>query len=287
MNDLEDFKSYLAIEKGLSQHTVEAYLRDCTLFSCVCGKAIEECTQEDIIDFLGMQRRVGYADASLMRLQASLKSYFRFLLREKKIERNIAEFLESPKIWTLIPEVLTHEEIEQLFTLPDITCFLGSRDLAIFELLYATGVRVSEACALNIVDVDNDSVRVMGKGSKERIVPFGKKALLAIDHYLLNFRDRFSQKEQNALFVSKGGRRMGRDEVWRRLKNYAKQAQIVKNISPHTLRHSFATHLLEGGADLRVIQELLGHESIATTDRYTHVAPSQMRDAFFHYHPRK
>lgn len=183
--------------------------------------------------------------------------------------------------------MLSVDEMKRLLEAPIDDDFESVRDRAILELLYASGIRVSELCALNINDVDDDSLRVLGKGKKERVVMVGKKALSSLDSYLISYRDRYLDHEKEALFVTTRGRRMDRMLVWRRVKDFAKKANITKRISPHILRHSFASHLLSGGADLRIIQELLGHSHIGTTDRYTHLNSTYVREAFFKFHPRK
>ncbi|MES2121189.1 MAG: tyrosine-type recombinase/integrase, partial [Chlamydiota bacterium] len=191
--------------------------------------------------------------------------------------------LDSPKMWQLIPEVLTVSEVNALLHAPNPEEFAGARDQAVLLVLYASGLRVSEVCGLNLQDVDDQVVRVKGKGGKERIVPIAQVATSAIDHYLVRFR---KESDFPALFVTEKNRRIDRTLVWKRVKFYAKAAGIQKSISPHTLRHSFATHLLENGADLRVIQEMLGHANIATTDRYTHISTQHLADAFNAFHPR-
>lgn len=201
------------------------------------------------------------------------------------ISDDLNHYFETPKIWQLIPESLSLSEIENLLAQPQDHDFLGARDKAIFELLYATGMRVSELCKLRICDLDDRFVKVKGKGRKERVIPIGVKAIEAIDRYLTHYRA--TAEEENApLFVSTKGKQIDRITVWSRIKVYAKSAGITKPISPHTLRHSFATHLLENGADLRVIQEMLGHEDIGTTDRYTHVNRTHLKTAFEKFHPR-
>ncbi len=199
---------------------------------------------------------------------------------------DIGRFLETPKMWQLIPEVLEMEEVDALLKQPNPEDPMGARDAAILELLYATGMRVSELCSLRLQDLSDSFVKVRGKGKKERLIPVGKKAICAVDHYLLHFR---KEKEETdaPLFVSLKGKPIDRVTVWRQIRRYARLAKIVKPISPHTLRHSFATHLLENGADLRLIQEMLGHEDIGTTDRYTHVSGRRLRDAFHKFHPRR
>lgn len=214
-----------------------------------------------------------------------MKVFFRFLKKEGIITSDLSCYFETPKIWQLIPEVLQMEEIDLLLAQPKADDRIGARDKAILELMYATGMRVSELCGLCLNDLSDTFVKVRGKGSKERMIPVGKKAIDAVDHYLIHFRGE-SQQENGPLFVSTTGKRIDRMTVWKQVKLYAKKAGITKSISPHTLRHSFATHLLERGADLRLIQDMLGHEDIGTTDRYTHVTGSRLKAAFKAFHPR-
>jgi integrase/recombinase XerD len=270
-------------------HTQEAYRRDLEDFLSFLSSSLiqwKDVQTQHIVDFLSRKQNAHYAPASICRSFIALKVFFRFLKREGIIQDNLTLHLDSPKVWQLIPEVLSQEEIEALLAQPDRTTADGARDQAILEVLYASGLRVSELCQLKIQDVDDHYVKVMGKGGKERIVPIGKKAIAAIDNYL-RYRDLETGGRQQALFVTKRGKAIDRIRVWRMVKDYAKQAGITKTISPHTLRHSFATHLLDHGADLRVIQEMLGHSSISSTDRYTHVSRIHLHEAFQAFHPRQ
>lgn len=279
---IRDFLSYIGAEKGLSVNTIEAYGRDIRRF---CEGIKKTVCEEDVISHLGALKEKGYASSSIYRSLMALRVFFRFLKREGSLEKDPTELLDSPKMWQLIPEVLTAEEVEALLDAPDISHEEGMRDKSLLETLYATGIRASELCSLNIHDVGENTVRVMGKGGKERIVPIGEEALLAIDAYLGQWRD--DKGENRPLFISKKGKRLNRTTLWERVKLYAKQAGIQKEISPHTLRHSFATHLLDHGADLRVIQEMLGHADIGTTDRYTHLSKKRLFEAFDTFHPRQ
>lgn len=284
--EIADFISYIASEKGLSIHTIEAYKRDVENFTTFLKEShsprLIETVSHHIIAYLSSLKAKGYASASICRALIAIKVFFRFLTREGLIQSNPALYLESPKLWQLIPEVLTVQEVESLLKQPDITVWQGARDKAILEMLYASGLRVSELCSLDILSVDDRMLRVMGKGRKERIVPIGEEAIHALDHYL-GFRDGIEQK---ALFVTQRGKRMDRNTILKMVKEHAKKAEIKKNVSPHTLRHSFATHLLDNGADLRVIQEMLGHVCISSTERYTHVSQLQLQAAFESFHPR-
>jgi len=285
---IEDFLSYLGSEKGLAQNTLISYRRDIDLFIALLKErgviSFDAVGEEDIIAFLSALKNQEYATSSVCRAMVAIKMLLRFLKREKIIPKDVTLHLDSPRMWQLIPEVLTISEVDSLLKAPDATTSIGARDLAILKVIYASGLRVSEVCGLNLYDVDDKIVRVTGKGGKERIVPIASIAVEAIDHYLTHHRVH-SDKE-TALFVSSKGKRIDRTMVWKRLKEYAKTAGIRKEISPHTLRHSFATHLLENGADLRVIQEMLGHASIATTDRYTHISQKHLTEAFEAFHPR-
>lgn len=287
--NIRDFLSYIASEKGVSPNTVEAYGRDVHAFASFL-KTLEICTvtdvtQEHALKFLGFLQSKGYASSSICRALIAIKVFFRFLKREGDISINIMHYFDTPKLWQLIPEVLSVHEIERLLEQPDDTSYLGARDKAILEVLYSSGLRVSEVCSLGVYSIDDQFLKVMGKGRKERIVPIGSMALKSVDHYLTHYRSLFESEQNQQLFLSQKGKPIDRIAVWRMIKTYAKQAGITKTISPHTLRHSFATHLLDNGADLRVIQEMLGHASISSTDRYTHISRSHLQQAFDRHHP--
>lgn len=285
---LLDFLKYLSSEKGASHNTIEAYQRDIDQFiKFLETQSIHlwsDVQQENLIAFLSLKQNQKFASSSICRALIAIKVFFRFLKREKLIDSNFTSLLDSPKIWQLVPDILSLEKMEKLLQQPDPETRIGARDRAILEVLYACGLRVSELCTLKLYDVDDTYVRVKGKGGKERIVPLGSKAIEAIDYYL-NFRD--CKERDDALFIGKKNLPLSRITVWKMVKYYAKKAQITKSISPHTFRHTFATHLLDNGADLRIIQELLGHASIGTTDRYTHISNSQLHTAFECFHPRK
>jgi integrase/recombinase XerD len=281
-----DFLIYLISEKGLSENTVEAYERDIRSFFCFANKNPALVQQEELVSFLAHLQSEGYAASSISRTVAALKVFFHFLKREGKISMNPTRYLSSPKLWQRLPQVLNVSEMERLLNAPDLETEIGCRDRAILELLYSSGLRVSELCSLKVHDVDDTFVRVKGKGAKERLVPIGKKALSACDAYLARFRDRHSSERQCALFLTPKGKPVSRTRIWSMMKEYAQQVGISKNVSPHTLRHSFATHLLDNGADLRIIQEMLGHASISSTDRYTHVSRQRLIEAFERFHPR-
>ncbi len=286
MSYKDPFAFYLTIERGLAEKTAEAYLRDIGKFEAFLSEKkvpLSEATESDILGFLGTLKTKGLSSASICRTLASIKVFFRFLRKEGLTSHEAAKHIDSPKLWQKVPSVLSEKEVEKLLEQPDLSTAIGARDRAFLEVLYSSGLRVSEACGLKIADVDDTAIRVMGKGQKERIVPIGKKALLAIDDYLIRFR---TEGKSPYLFLNQRNQPIDRISIWRRIKEYAVLAKITKNISPHTLRHSFATHLLDHGADLRIIQEMLGHASIATTDKYTHVGKSNLKKRFLDFHPR-
>ena len=283
---IADFLDYLRCEKGLSSHTIEAYGRDVQMFASSLGHADWRAVASDaILQFLSQLKERGFASSSACRALVAIKVFFRFLKKEGDVDIDLGRYFDTPKIWQLIPEVMTMEEVDALLSQPQQDDFIGSRDKAILELLYATGMRVSEVCKLRICDLNDTFVKVHGKGKKDRLVPVGKRAIEAVDAFLLRFRGEVN--EDNApLFITAKGKPINRVTVWSRVKAYADSAGIRKSVSPHTLRHSFATHLLENGADLRLIQDMLGHEDIGTTDRYTHVTGSRLKTAFHSFHPR-
>lgn len=288
---VDDFCLYIASEKGLAQNTIEAYRHDALEFvqylrdHGVAG--LDKVDQTHITAFLGIMRAQNYASATVCRMMITIKVLFRFLKREALVSTNVALYLETPKLWQLIPEVLDINEVELLLMEPQQDSFVGARDRAILEVLYGSGLRVSELCCLKIHDVDDTFVRVMGKGGKERLVPIGRKAIEAIDYFLGHYRGQFDSDKVKEIFLTIKGRPIDRGTVWKMVKERAKRAGIVKNISPHTLRHSFATHLLDNGADLRVIQEMMGHASINSTDRYMHISRSHLQEAFDAFTPKR
>ena len=287
---LKEFLLHLRAERALSSNTVKAYGRDLTFFCIFLKKmekeAVEQVTHELVIQFLSHMKKEDYASASVSRALIAIKVFFRFLFREEIVTKDLGLFLDTPKLWQTLPEVLSSQEVEAFLAQPDNSTPQGIRDTAIIEILYATGIRVTELCTLKIYDVGDKEVRVMGKGSKERLVPIGKKALDACDKYLNTVRSQFESDKEKTLFLSMKGKPIVRQEVWSLVKAYAKKAALVKNISPHTLRHSFASHLLDHGADLRVIQDMLGHAHISSTDRYTHLTSQHIQEAFHTFHPR-
>ena len=289
MNDpfIDEFITYIGAERGLASHTQQAYRRDLTqLLAFVRQNNLQWPPSVDVIMAFVRSQMTTKKPASVMRLLASAKVFCRYLFREKYISTNVSALLESPKLWRTLPSVLSGSDIDRLIESPDLSTDEGIRDRAILELLYGTGLRVSELCGLSLYDVSDDLVRVRGKGGKERLVPVGRQALLAIDTYLTRVRQKYDSETVQQLFVTDKGKPIGRTYVWARVHKLAKQAGIDKKVSPHTFRHTYATHLLDAGADLRVIQDLLGHAHISSTDRYTHVSRSQIREVFRTFHPR-
>ena len=283
---VDEFICIAFAEKGLSKNTVEAYQSDLVGFVSFLKDqkvSLNSLSQDLFFSYFSNRSKEGYSTASVVRSFVTLRSFFRFLQSEKIIEKDFFSQLEMPKLWRLIPEVLSVDEVESLLSATDQQDFIGARDRAILEVLYGCGIRVSELVGLKIQDIFDGFVKVKGKGEKERLVPIGKKALLSIDYFLQNFR---KNSTTDLLFVTCRNKPLDRTNVFRRIKHYAKKSGILKNISPHTLRHSFATHLLEEGADLRLIQEFLGHADIGTTDRYTHISQKRMQRSFDQFHPR-
>jgi len=287
LDALQSFLDGLAVERGLSSNTLAAYRRDLLAhlrFAAERGlKDPGDVAESDLILYVGRLRRSGLAPATVMRKVSALRGFYRDLVRREVIASDPSANLPTPKLLRRLPGVLSVEDVERLLRQPDVSKPRGLRDRAMLELLYATGLRVSELVGLRRGDLNLDLgvVRCVGKGSKERIVPVGRPAIQAARAYLASRRDA-----SPALFLGNRGRAMTRISFWRIIRRYARQAGIRTPISPHTLRHSFATHMLEGGADLRAIQELLGHANVVTTQIYTHVSADRLREVYRAYHPR-
>ncbi len=285
---IDEFIAYIASEKGLSENTQEAYRRDLEAACNYCEQTgiAWPMGYASVVAYIKALQQKGLKETSQVRALISIKMFLKFLYRESIVLVNEGSLLECPKIWQTIPSILSSAQVECLMQLPCLKTDDGIRDRAILEVLYGTGIRVSELCQLTIYDVADDMVKVFGKGRKERLVPIGSKALMAIDQYLHGVRSKFESDTERHLFVTNRGRAIDRIAVWKIVRQYARRAGIEKKISPHTFRHSYATHLLDAGADVRVIQELLGHAHISSTDRYTHVSTSHIREAFRAFHPR-
>jgi integrase/recombinase XerD len=290
---LERFQDYLALESGNSGNTVESYLRDITRLSHYAAKRAlsrpEQLSAAELREFIYFLKDLGLAPTTIRRQISAIRTYFKFLVGEGIAARDPSERVESPKRWRRLPAVLTVGETEKLLAAPNTDEPLAVRDRALLEFAYATGVRVSELVALRLQDImfDDGLVRVMGKGSKERLIPVGRRAMGAVALYAREIRPLLDRgKSRGVLFLNARGTPLTRVGAWGVIKATAKRAGLAKRVTPHTLRHTFATHLLEGGADLRAVQEMLGHADLATTQLYTHVDRDYLRAVHRSYHPR-
>jgi integrase/recombinase XerD len=291
---VRSFLHFCQAEKGLSVNTLEAYRRDLEAFGVWLGHparrhALASISLQDLREYLDDLRRRKLSNRSIARQVTTLRGFFGFLLEENEIAQNPAELLVSPKIGAALPKYLDHERVDQLIEAPDASAPTGLRDRAMLDLLYATGLRVSELIKLRVADLDEYGgiLRVIGKGNKQRLVPVGKAALASVEEYRSQQRSQLLGKRISPyLFVTARGTCMTRQGFWKLLRGHGKQAGIFRSLSPHVLRHTFATHLLEGGADLRSVQTMLGHADIGTTQIYTHVMRSRLRQTVDQHHPR-
>jgi integrase/recombinase XerD len=288
---LRVFLEFLSVEKGLSSNTLLSYSQDLKklfLFLQKGKKPWLKAGEEDLIKFIHLQSRTGLSSRSLARLISSLKSFYKFLVREGAVKRNPAANLSYPKSWFSLPKFLTVEEVETLLNQPDERDLRGTRDKAMLELIYAAGLRVTELLTLKPEDLNLDDrfLLCMGKGGKQRIIPIGKSASSAVRSYLGKARPRLLKRPSEFLFLTSRGKAFTRQGFWKLVRAYARKAGLGPKISPHILRHSFATHLLERGADLRSVQLMLGHSQITTTQIYTHVSRQRIRHLYDKYHPR-
>ena len=294
MDDLLDsFLSYLVVEKGLSENTLESYGRDLKKFLLFIKSrgitSAREIKYGDILDFMTRSREEGLNATTIVRSMVSVKQFFKYLLSEKVLSEDPTAHIKTPKMKKAIPGVISLDDVESILGAPDESTPEGLRDAAMLEILYATGIRVSELIGLKLNDVNFELgfVVVYGKGSKERVVPIGDKAREKLLSYLRDSRPALLKgREAKSLFVTRRGAGMTRQGFWKIIKAQALKAGVTKKISPHTLRHSFATHLLERGADLRTIQVMLGHSDISTTQIYTHVESERLKEIHKKYHPR-
>lgn len=289
----KDYSYYLKIERAMSPNTVAAYASDIEAFLHWAGKEAEDVGSDDILSYLA-EKKVGksgdsfgesLAKSSQSRLLSSIKSFFNFLITEGIIKENPCDRVEFPKLGKYLPEVLSQDEVVAILDSVDTGSWMGARDRAMLEVLYGCGLRVSELCALTIGNLyfNDGFIRVIGKGDKERLVPIGDPAIDAVNGYLQARPLNFSS---DILFLNRNGAAISRVSVFNMIKKQAMLAGVVKSISPHTFRHSFATHLVENGADLRMVQEMLGHESILTTEIYTHLDSSTWQKNILEHHPR-
>jgi integrase/recombinase XerD len=290
--NIRAFVAYLRSEKGLSKNTIAAYGRDVAKFAAHCeehGVSLQQISHGSIVEFLSTLYRRGLDSRSVARHLVTVRHFLRFCVMEKTLEKDPSENIQSPKFRHTLPEFLSIDEVQRLLAQPDVKDVQGLRDKAMIELLYSSGLRVSELCGLKSADVQLEAgyLRCIGKGNKERLVPIGKKALEWIREYMAKSRPEILGDNTSIfLFPSRSGKSVDRFIFWKTLRMYGKKAGLRKPLSPHMLRHSFATHLLDGGADLRSVQMMLGHADISTTQIYTHVVEGRLRQVYKAHHPR-
>ena len=288
---IDNFIDELWLEKGLSKNTLTAYRNDIQTFSnWYKGNSLLEVERVDLLDYLADRLKQGFSSRSTARSLSSLRAFYSHLTVRHNLKEDPTSRVESPKLGRSLPKTLSEEEVERLIQAPDVDDDIGLRDRAMLELIYACGLRVSELISLDILNINlrQGVIRVIGKGEKERLVPMGEEALHWIERYINKSRPNFIKADNKIteLFLSKRGKAMTRQTFWYRLKEYAQLASINKELSPHTLRHAFATHLINHGADLRTVQLLLGHSSLSTTQIYTEVARHRMKELHNEHHPR-
>ncbi|MDD4879646.1 MAG: site-specific tyrosine recombinase XerD [Candidatus Omnitrophica bacterium] len=290
---IKEFMDYLSVERGLSKNTLESYSRDLNKYTGYLKKrginSLERVKRPDIQDFMMGLKDNKLNASSIARNLVAIKVFHRYLTSQRLLKEDVTSVIETPKLWKTLPDVLDEKEVEAILESPNTRLKQGLRDKAALELMYATGMRVSELVNLKLTDIHMDMgfVRCLGKGQKERIIPVGSKAKEAIQKYLEKARPKFLKKaDPGALFLTRLGKPMSRQTFWMVIKHYVKDARIKKRVTPHTLRHSFATHLLQNGADLRIVQELLGHVNISTTQIYTHINKERLKQIHQKFHPR-
>ena len=288
---IDNFIDELWLEKGLSKNTLTAYRNDIQTFSnWYKGNSLLEVERVDLLDYLADRLKQGFSSRSTARSLSSLRAFYSHLTVRHNLIEDPTSRVESPKLGRSLPKTLSEEEVERLIQAPDVDDDIGLRDRAMLELIYACGLRVSELISLDILNINlrQGVIRVIGKGEKERLVPMGEEALHWIERYINKSRPNFIKADNKIteVFLSKRGKAMTRQTFWYRLKEYAQLASINKELSPHTLRHAFATHLINHGADLRTVQLLLGHSSLSTTQIYTEVARHRMKELHNEHHPR-
>ncbi|PIE45526.1 MAG: site-specific tyrosine recombinase XerD [Gammaproteobacteria bacterium] len=288
---IDDFILHLATVEGLAKNTCQSYKNDLIIFSVYLAEQailLEDANAQNISNYLLLRVQDGISNTTNARIQSSLKRFYRFLVTEKYIENNPTDKIKRPKSGRRIPKSLSEEDVEALLKAPDIDTVVGLRDRAMLEILYATGLRVSELISIKLFDYDLNAgvLKVMGKGSKERILPLGEYAHDWLNQYLKRREQLLQRRPSDFLFLSKRGQGMTRQTFWHAIKRHAQNAEIETALSPHTVRHAFATHLLNHGADLRIVQMLLGHSNISTTQIYTHVANARLSKLHKQHHPR-
>lgn len=291
---IEDYIRFLRLEKSLADNSISAYLRDMRVLRTFAedrlGKEPEALCADDISLFLEYIQEQNYNHRSQARILSGVKGFYKYLMVEEAIDIDPTELINGPKMTRKLPEFLTVEEIDSMIATFDLSKSEGQRNKAILETLYSCGLRVSELVNLRLTDLhfDEGFVKVLGKGDKERLVPIGQKAIKEIKMYMPDRHSlpKIDKSSENIVFLNRRGKKLTREMIFTIVKNAARDAGIEKTISPHTLRHSFATHLVEGGADIRVVQEMLGHESIVTTEIYTHLDREYLKDTINRFHPR-
>ncbi|MBA2942204.1 site-specific tyrosine recombinase XerD [Paenibacillus sp. CGMCC 1.16610] len=294
MVDLQSFIRFLSVERGLSKNTLESYERDLQQFVNYLERqgitAWKETSKANIVGFLSQLKLLGRATATLSRNLVSIRAFYQYLVRERLVDADPSLFIEAPKPEKKLPKVLSVEEVGKLLDAPHLELVSGVRDKAMLELLYATGIRVSELISMNVDDVQLQLgfIRCMGKGNKERNIPLSSIAIRCLSAYIHKDRKKLLKKsaDEEALFIGHLGTRMTRQGFWKILKRYANEMKIESEITPHALRHSFAAHLIENGADLRSVQEMLGHSDISSTQLYVQVTKLKMKDVYNRAHPR-
>ena len=290
---VDGYLNFLAVEKGISLNTLEAYSRDLNRYTAFAEQKgvtdIRDISSDTIISFLGDLKGGGLATTSINRSLAAIRGFYKYLLAENVIDENPVAAIELAKVWMHLPDTVNREEMALLLKQPGTKTPLAMRDTAMLELLYATGIRVSELVSLGMGNINWQAgyLVVVGKGSKERIVPIGQTALDCLNRYVEGARRKLAGgRSANTLFLNRSGNGLTRQGFWKIVKKYVRKAGLNKKVYPHTFRHSFATHLLEGGADLRSVQVMLGHADISTTQIYTHVTRERLREIHRKYHPR-
>jgi integrase/recombinase XerD len=289
---IDAYLDHLRVERRLAEHTLESYARDLAAlaeYAAGVERPVEALERADLEAFVRQRRSQGLAPRSVARMVAAVRGYYRFLAIDRRLERNPAEDLQPPRAWPALPKFLTIEQVDALLGQPDVTTTLGLRDRAMIELLYATGLRVSELVGTRLADLHlrERYLTSIGKGNKERLVPIGDEAAAWIERYIAGPRRELLRGRTSArLFVNARGGPLTRVGFWKILKAHGRRARLPSALSPHVLRHSFATHLLERGADLRAIQMMLGHTDLSTTQIYTHVLEARLRAIYDRFHPR-
>ncbi|CAM2755788.1 site-specific tyrosine recombinase XerD [Fructilactobacillus fructivorans] len=294
MNDqVEDYLHYLLVERGLSDNTIKSYRQDlkefCTGMKEKHVNSFKDVDQYEILNYMEMMKQKGKSRNTIIRFVSTLRKFFQYLMEFKIIKQNPMNKIDTPKKGKHLPDVLSVDEVDRLLKMPDTNNKYGIRDRTILEVLYATGLRVSELINLKLSDLhlEMNLIQTIGKGDKERIVPIGKVAQNWLSKYLNGSRLKLLKHRTSPyVFLNAHGGRISRQSVWEKIKRYVSLAGIKKNVTPHTLRHSFATHILENGADLRTVQELLGHSDISTTQIYTHISHERLSQVYDKYHPR-